>query len=108
ALENRAGCLGRHVARSEPGTPGREDDVGRRGQLFDGGRDLVSLVRDDATVDLPAVGTQQVGKRVAASVLRLAARHAIGDGEHRGSQALTFSTSSTANVICLSIAFAMS
>jgi len=62
----------------------------------------------DAASDRVPVGAQELLEQVAARVLRLAARDPIGDGEHGGVHDFVFSTSSTSNVICLSIAFAMS
>ena len=50
-------------------------------------------------------------ERGAAHVLRLAARDAVGDGEHGGVQTSSFvfsTTRTSVTTICLSIAFAMS
>jgi len=73
------------------------------------GRDLVALVGNDAALDVVTVSAQQLLERVAAPVLRLAARHAVGDGQHRRFHSFVFSTSVISlSTMPLSIAFAMS
>ena len=81
------------------------------GQLDDRLRDPVGLVRHEPPDHLEAVGDQQLLERVAAPVLRLAARDAVGDGEDPGphTSSFVFSTSVISVIIMpLSIAFAMS
>ena len=107
-LQHRARRLGRDVARREAGAARRQNEVGARGELLDRDGDRVGLVGNDAPDDRIPVGAQQLLEQVAARVLRLTARHAIGDGQHRRVHDLVFSSNSTLNVICLSIAFAMS
>ena len=65
-----------------------------------------SPIDDQSVAALTAL--DRAMEQVTARVLRLTARHAIGDGQHRRVHDLVFSRSSTLNVICLSIAFAMS
>ena len=111
AVERVARRLRRHVARREAGAAGREDDSRDGGELAERGGDLLSLVGDDAALDVVAVALQELGEQVAAPVLRLAARDAVGDGEDGGPQtgSFVFSTSVTSPItIALSIAFAMS
>ena len=50
----------------------------------------------------------QLYPKGAAHILGAAARDPVRDGQHRSVHSFTFSTSSTENVIPLSIAFAMS
>jgi hypothetical protein len=69
--------FGRHVTGSEPGASGREDDVGASGELADRRRDDSPLVRDDASLHLPAVGGEQLLEEVAAPILALAGRDAV-------------------------------
>jgi len=110
-VEDVAGRLGRDVARGEARAPGREDDAGGRREGAQRVGDPLPLVRDDAPLDLEAVGLQQLRERVAAPVLRLAARDAVRDGEDAGLQtaSFVFSTSAISPItIALSIAFAMS
>src|SRR5204862_3943629 len=47
-------------------------------------RDLVALGGDDPSRHREPVGLQQLREEVGAAVLRLAARDAVGDREHRG------------------------
>ena len=108
ALQHRARRLGCHVARSEARPARRQDDSGRRGKLFDRSGDLVGLVGNDAPLDVVSVRAQQLVEHVAARVVGRAARDAVRNGQDRRVHSFTFSTSSTENVICLSIAFAMS
>ena len=91
-----------------PVPPVVSTSAARAGELLDRRGDLARLVGDDAPRDVVPVGSEQLRERVAARVLGLAARHAVGHGEHRRVHCFVFSTSSTSNVICLSIAFAMS
>ena len=81
---------------------------GDLGELLDRRGDLVGLVGNDATLDVVAVRAQQLLEQIAARVVRLAARHTVRHGQNGSIHSLIFSTSSTAKVICLSIAFAMS
>src|SRR5207253_7932071 len=98
----------RHVPRREAGAARRQHELCRSRELLDRGGDLARLVRDDAARQVVAVRGEKLGERVAAPVLRLTPRDAVGNGEHTGVHCLTFSTSSTSNDMCLSIAFAMS
>ena len=69
------------------------------------------LVGHEPALDLVAVRPQELLEGVAASVLRLAPRDTVGDGQHRCPQTstLVFSISVTSVItIPLSIAFAMS
>ena len=108
ALQHGARRLGRHVARCEPRAAGREHELGGRGELLDRRGDLVGLVGHDAPLDLVAVSAQELVEQVAARILRRAARDAVRHRQDGGLHSFLFSTSSTVNVISLSIAFAMS
>ena len=69
------------------------------------------VVRDDTTLHLEAVLSQQLVEGVPASILPLASVNSVGDGEHGGLHAgsFVFSTSVSPVIsISLSIAFAMS
>ena len=108
ALEHGARRLGCHVARRNPRPARCQNERRLSGKLLDRGCDLVRLVGDNAARDVVAVRLEQLCERVAARVRGLAPRHAVGHREHGRVHRLIFSTSSTSNVICLSIAFAMS
>src|SRR5215210_1995319 len=111
AIEHRPRRLRGHVPRRDTRTAGREHERSLGGELRDGGRDLPRLVGHDATCDLVTVAAQELGEQVAAPVFPRAGYDAVRNGQHRGSQtgSFVFSTSATsAIVISLSIAFAMS
>jgi hypothetical protein len=108
ALQHGARGLRGHVARAETGAAGGEDDRCPAGELFDRCCDLLGLVRDHPPLDVVPVAAQQLVEQVAARVFDDAARHTVGDREDGGFHSLTFSSSSTAKLIPLSTAFAMS
>ena len=55
ALDDLGGRLRRHIARTEPGAPGREHERARLGQLAKSRGDLVAVVGNRPALDLPPV-----------------------------------------------------
>src|SRR3954453_15637739 len=111
ALEHVLRRLRRDVARGKPGAAGREDKPRFRGDLTNCGCYEWALVRHEAADHLVTVPAEQLFEDVPASVLGLAARDAVGDGQdgrfHTCS--FVFSTRWTSPIdIALSIALHMS
>jgi hypothetical protein len=112
AVENLGGRLRSDVARPETRPPRRQHDARNRCQLADGGGDRCALVGDDPALDLVALLAQEIREDLAATVLALAGRDAVGDRQDSCSQSrasFVFSRSLTSSTtISLSIALAMS
>ena len=111
SLDDVAGRLGRHIARGDAGTAGRENNAAGGGELADRGRDVVPLVGHDATLDGEALAREELREQIAAPVLPRAVKDAVGDRQNRAVQigSFVFSTSRTLRTTMpLSIAFAMS
>ena len=111
AVEHLACRLGGDVTWRQAGAAGGQDEARRRGKRAQRSRDLLAFVGNDPPLDLVTVSDEKLREEVAALVLRLPARDAVGDGEDGRLQtaSLVFSTSCTSPItIALSIAFAMS
>src|SRR5438270_2937916 len=82
-VELQGGGLGRHVARTEAGAAGGDDEVGAR--LPNQRADLVRLIRDQmAAGDLDPRLLQEPRHGRSAKVLSLPRRAAVADGDHPG------------------------
>jgi hypothetical protein len=112
AVEDVACRLRRDVARREPRAARREDETRTERELADRRGDPIALVRNDAPLDVVAVGAQQLLERLAASVFARPGDDTVRDSENRGLQptgSFVFSTSATSAIrIPLSTALAMS
>jgi hypothetical protein len=109
ALEDPCSRLRRHVARAEPGAPGRQHERARPGQVAKSRSNFLAVVWNRPAVDLPTVPDESLGEQVPARVLAIPRGDAVGDGEHGRSHPFVFSRSLTSSiVISRSTAFAMS